>query len=110
VHVGKVARIANFGAFVTLGPGVDGLLHISKLGGAKRLKHPGEALHVGQPVEVRVENVDVPGRRLSLALAAAEAEATEAEVDFAEYAEPKPPEVGMLGELLKAKLAEKGKK
>jgi small subunit ribosomal protein S1 len=110
VHVGKVARIANFGAFVTLGPGVDGLLHISKLGGETRLKHPGEALQVGQAVEVRVENVDVPGRRLSLALAAAADEAAEADVDFAEYAEPKPPEVGLLGELLKAKLAEKGKK
>jgi small subunit ribosomal protein S1 len=110
VHVGKVARIANFGAFVTLGPGVDGLLHISKLGGAKRLKHPGESLQVGQAVEVRVENVDIPGRRLSLALAAAADEAMEAEVDFGEYAEPKPPEVGLLGELLKAKLAEKEKK
>lgn len=110
VHVGKVARIANFGAFVTLGPGVDGLLHISKLGSAKRLKHPGEALHVGQSVEVKVENVDVPGRRLSLALAAAADDSAEAEMDFGEYLEQKPPEVGLLGELLKAKLAEKGKK
>jgi small subunit ribosomal protein S1 len=110
VHLGKVARIASFGAFVTLGPGVDGLLHISRLGGAKRLKHPGEALQVGQAVEVRVENVDVPGRRLSLALAASTDEVREAEVDFREYAERKPPAVGSLGELLKVKLAEKGKK
>jgi ribosomal protein S1 len=97
------------GAFVTLGRGGRASSYF-ELGGAKRLKHPGEALHVGQSVEVKVENVDVPGRRLSLSLAAAADDSAEAEMDFGEYLEQKPPEVGLLGELLKAKLAEKGKK
>jgi len=42
-HVGKVVRLAVFGAFVSLGGGVDGLLHISKIGGGKRIKSAGES-------------------------------------------------------------------
>jgi len=63
-----VARLQKFGAFVTLEGGVDGLIHISKLGGAKRINHPGEVLEQGQSLEVTVEAVDREKRRLSLTL------------------------------------------
>jgi small subunit ribosomal protein S1 len=45
-HTGKISRLVPFGAFVTLEPGVDGLLHVSKLGGGKRIRHPREAVRV----------------------------------------------------------------
>jgi small subunit ribosomal protein S1 len=113
-HVGKVARLSAFGAFVSLGGGVDGLLHVSKLGGGKRLKHPSEALREGQEVEVRVESVDREKRRVSLALAAAEGRdsAGEPEEDYRKYlqAPSDTPSVGSLGEALKAKLSGKAKK
>jgi len=107
-HVGKVSRLSAFGAFVSLGGGIDGLLHISKLGGGKRLKHPSEALREGQEVEVRVESVDREKRRVSLALAASGPADSpeEAEEDYRKYlsAPSESPSLGSLGEALKAKL------
>jgi len=107
-HVGKVSRLSAFGAFVSLGGGIDGLLHVSKLGGGKRLKHPSEALREGQEVEVRVESVDREKRRVSLALAAdgPSDSSGEAEEDYRKYlsAPPESPSLGSLGEALKAKL------
>jgi small subunit ribosomal protein S1 len=47
-HRGKVSRLAPFGAFVTLEEGVDGLLHISRLGAGRRLSHPREAVKEGK--------------------------------------------------------------
>ena len=47
VHQGRVSRLAAFGAFVTLEPGIDGLLHISKLGAGRRIHHPREVLEAG---------------------------------------------------------------
>lgn len=67
-QVGKVARLAEFGTFVTLEAGVDGLIHISKLGRGKKIKHPREALKEGQAVEVQVEKIEASQRRISLAL------------------------------------------
>jgi small subunit ribosomal protein S1 len=112
-HTGRVARLAPFGAFVTVGPGVDGLIHISRLGAGKRLSHPREVLKEGESVEVKVEGVDRENRRLSLALAgparvAAEEEAT-LETFRREAAEGSARSMGSLGDLLKAKL-EQGKK
>jgi len=110
-HVGKVSRLSAFGAFVSLGGGIDGLLHVSKLGGGKRLKHPSEAVREGQEVEVRVESVDREKRRVSLSLAAADAAESpgEAEDDYRMYlsAPAESPPLGSLGEVLKAKLARK---
>jgi small subunit ribosomal protein S1 len=63
---GRVARIENFGAFVELAPGVDGLLHVSELGANKPIRHPREAVKVGQTVEVTVKSVDHERRRVSL--------------------------------------------
>ena len=68
IHKGKVVRLAAFGAFVTLEPGIDGLVHISELGRVKRIKHPHEVLEQDQSVEVKILKVDEEKRRLSLSL------------------------------------------
>lgn len=113
-HTGKVVRLTAFGAFVSLGGGVDGLLHISKLGGGKRIRSAGEAVRTGQEVEVKVDAVDVAQRRIALSLAGA-ADASEAasgeEDDYRKYlgGPPAPGGLGALGEALRAKLAEKKK-
>ncbi|HEY6008440.1 MAG TPA: 30S ribosomal protein S1, partial [Geobacteraceae bacterium] len=113
VHSGRVSRLAPFGAFVTLGEGIDGLLHIGKLGGGKRISHPREVLREGDTVEVIVEAVDRTAKRISLALAAvrqAEAEAAaELDVFRQTQAGSAVQTMGSLGDLLKAKL-EQGKK
>jgi ribosomal protein S1 len=66
-YTGKVVRMAPFGAFVELFPGVDGLLHISELG-AKRVGHPKEVLSIGQELQVLLETFSVAERRASLRL------------------------------------------
>ncbi len=68
VHAGKVARMQPFGAFIELVPGVDGLLHVSEIGGEKRIEHPNEVLKDGQAVNVRVERVEKSAHRISLSL------------------------------------------
>ena len=62
----RVIRLANFGAFVELEPGVDGLIHISKLGEGRRINHPREVLNEGDLIDVEVLSVDETGRRISL--------------------------------------------
>ena len=111
-HSGTVTRLAPFGAFVAMGEGVEGLIHISKLGAGRRIAHPRDVLDEGQAVEVRVEAVDVENKRLSLSLAEISREEEEAAAYLKEYqqqaeAAPRNPP---LGELLKAKLEEKRKK
>jgi len=73
---GKVARLANFGAFVTVTPGVDGLIHISKLGSGKKIKHASDVLQTGDEIRVQIEDVDREHRRLTLTLAGREAQET----------------------------------
>ena len=116
VHRGKVARLAQFGAFVTLAPGIDGLLHISKLGSGRRLHHPREVLEVGQEVEVRIEGIDEKERRIALAPAdyvAPERREEEDRAEFKAYVSAgkakKGGDVGSLGLLLQKKIAEKKK-
>jgi small subunit ribosomal protein S1 len=107
---GKVARLTPFGAFVTLASGVDGLIHISKLGAGKRIQHPKEVLAEGQDVEVKVEGVDREQRRISLSLAAvsrAEQEQTETMDAYRASVAEVPKGMGTLGDLLKAKLAKR---
>ena len=65
---GKVVRITNFGAFVSLAPGVDGMIHVSALPTEKRVKHPGDVLTVGEEVEAEVLQVDLEKRRISLSM------------------------------------------
>jgi len=111
-HTGSVSRLAPFGAFVTLASGVDGLLHISKLGGGKRINHPREVVKEGDEVEVKIESFDRENRRLSLALAGVARAAEEEEATLSEFrrqASEAPKGMGTLGDLLRAKM-EKGKK
>ena len=111
-HTGTVSRLAPFGAFVTLVPGVDGLLHISKLGAGKRINSPREVLKEGEVVEIRIESFDRANRRLSLALAGAARAAEEEEATMAEFRQRSseaPSGMGTLGDLLQARL-NKGKK
>ena len=105
-HAGTVARLDTFGAFVTLSDGVDGLLHISKLGSGKRINHPREVVKEGEQIEVRIESIDRGNRRISLALAgparaAAEEEATLSE--FRRQADDAPKGMGTLGDMLRAR-------
>jgi len=66
--MGTVARLVDFGAFVTLTPGIDGLLHISSLGGGRRINHPREVVQPGQSLEVRIDSIDLEKKRISLSL------------------------------------------
>src|SRR5437870_9439142 len=65
---GVVTRLADFGAFVELQPGVEGLIHVSEMSWTKRVKHPSEVLKEGERVEAVVLKVDVAASRLSLGL------------------------------------------
>ena len=111
-HTGTVSRIAAFGAFVTLKEGVDGLIHISKMGAGRRINHPREVVKEGQSVEVQVEAVDRAQRRISLALAAisrAEAEEAATMKDYKQKATEEPQNMGTLGDMLKSKMEQKDK-
>ncbi len=68
VYQGRVVNIAKFGAFVNILPGRDGLLHISKIGGGKRIDKVEDVYELGDSVEVRVDDVD-PNGKVSLSLA-----------------------------------------
>ena len=65
-HVAKVRNFTNFGVFVELEEGVDGLIHISDLSWTKKVKHPNEFTKIGEPIEVKVLDIDKDNRRLSL--------------------------------------------
>jgi len=65
VFQGKVRRLTDFGAFIELVPGVEGLLHVSQLGGG-HVRHAKEVLKPNQQLTVRVTKMDVPARRVSL--------------------------------------------
>src|SRR5262249_48251844 len=65
---GKVRNLTDFGAFVELEPGVDGLLHISDMSWTRNLGHPSEVPKKGQTVETQVLNVDKENKRISLGL------------------------------------------
>jgi len=65
-HTGKVRNLTNFGAFVELEEGIDGLIHISDLSWTKKIRHPGEVVKKGDEIEVVVLNVDKANRRISL--------------------------------------------
>ena len=65
-HTAKVRNFTNFGVFVELEEGVDGLIHISDLSWTKKVKHPSEFTKVGDSIEVIVLDIDKENRRLSL--------------------------------------------
>jgi len=76
-RTGRVARLEAYGAFVELAPGVDGLLHLSELAAARgrELRHPREAVQVGDGIDVVVQAVDLAKRRISLGVAPPESDA-----------------------------------
>jgi len=106
VHTGRIVRLTNFGAFVNLAPGIDGLLHISRLGKGKRINHPGDVVAVGQMLNVQVENIDRGQKRVSLSLVRTEKEESVAPgegEDYRHYMEKPATSLGSLGDLLKSK-------
>ena len=67
VH-GKVMSITDYGAFVELEPGVEGLIHVSEMSWTKKVKHPSKLLEVGQEIDCQVLEVDAKSKRISLGL------------------------------------------
>lgn len=65
-HTGTVRNLTNFGVFVELEPGVDGLVHISDLSWTKKIRHPGELVKKGDRIDVVILGVDTDQRRISL--------------------------------------------
>jgi small subunit ribosomal protein S1 len=109
-HPGTVNKLMPFGAFVNLSEGIDGLIHISKLGGGKRISHPKEVVKEGQQVEVKIEAVDRQSRRISLALAEitrAEEEAAASLKEFKAKQSDAPKSLGSFGDVLKAQMDKK---
>ncbi len=106
---GRVRRLESFGAFVTVAPGVDGLVHISQLAAGRRLSHPRQVVQEGQEIEVTVLDVDPAKRRIALSMiegarhGAEAAEQADRKDAAARMAEARiPGQFGTLGDLLAA--------
>ncbi len=67
VH-GRVRNLTDFGAFIEVEDGVDGLVHVSDISWSKRIKHPGEVLKKGQEIDAVITSIDTENRRLSLSI------------------------------------------
>ncbi len=67
-HKGKVVSVAEYGAFVELGDGVEGLIHVSEMSWTKRVKHANQIVQVEQQVDVQVLAIDMENRRISLGM------------------------------------------
>jgi len=65
---GKVVSLAEYGAFIELGDGVEGLIHVSEMSWTKRVKHANQVVQVGDEVEVQVLEIDGENRRISLGM------------------------------------------
>ncbi|MCS7043425.1 MAG: 30S ribosomal protein S1 [Bryobacteraceae bacterium] len=65
---GRVRKLADFGAFVEIEEGIDGLVHVSDLSWTRRIQHPSEVLKKGQVVQAVILSIDAPNRRLSLGI------------------------------------------
>lgn len=113
-HTGKICRLAQFGAFVSLTPTIDGLIHISKLGEGKKIQHPQDVVKIGQEIEVKVEKVDMINKRISLIPASISRAEDERRETLNRYAEKQENEdlggLGALGEALKKARQDKDSK
>ena len=100
---GKVSNLTNFGAFIKMEDGVEGLLHISKLARGKKIKHAGDAMKAGEDIEVKIEKIDRENKKISLDLAGNDKEASVATDvdDFRGYIGKSPKTMGTLGDLIK---------
>src|SRR6266699_4603084 len=67
VH-GRVRNLTDFGAFIEIEDGVDGLVHVSDISWSRRIKHPGEVLKKGQQVDAKITGIDAENRRMSLSI------------------------------------------
>jgi small subunit ribosomal protein S1 len=65
---GRVRNLTDFGAFIEIEDGVDGLVHVSDISRTKRIKHPSEILKKGQEIEAVITSIDTENRRLSLSI------------------------------------------
>lgn len=65
-HEGTVRNLTNFGVFIELEPGVDGLVHISDLSWTKKIRHPGEIVKKGEKIDIVILDIDTEQRRISL--------------------------------------------
>jgi len=97
----------KFGAFVELEPGIDGLIHISKLGNGKRINHPSDVVSEGEELTVEIEKVDRENKRISLkgVPSSQKEEMNDSENDFSQFVEKSPTSLGTFGDLLKNKLS-----
>jgi small subunit ribosomal protein S1 len=103
IHKGKVSRLTDFGAFITLEAGVDGLLHISKLGKGKKIKHAQDVLSKDREIDVRIEKIDRDNKRISLDLATNSEEkngSSEESDNYQSYMPKAPKTMGTFGDLL----------
>jgi small subunit ribosomal protein S1 len=100
---GRITRVETFGAFVEVASGVEGLLHISELGGGKSLRHAREAAKPGDAVDVTILSIDPEKRRISLGFGAKEDRVDDEGRAVAARASGGGG-MGTLGDLLKAKL------
>ncbi|HMP78617.1 MAG TPA: 30S ribosomal protein S1 [Pirellulaceae bacterium] len=67
-HKGEVVSVMNYGAFVKLEPGIEGLVHISEMSWVKRVNHPSELIRVGDEIDVQVLEIDRSGEQMSLGI------------------------------------------
>jgi small subunit ribosomal protein S1 len=104
---GVVRRLEQFGAFVEIAPGIDGLVHVSKIVLDRRIAHPRQVLNIGDQVEVTIVGIDTAKRRISLSMiekarnakdAASAAEQAEEKAELAK--QNAPAKLGTLADLL----------
>ncbi len=68
VNTGEVVNVMNYGAFVKLEPGIEGLVHISEMSWVKRVNHPNELVNIGDEIQVSVLGIDKSGEQMSLGM------------------------------------------
>ncbi|MEM7453360.1 MAG: 30S ribosomal protein S1 [Planctomycetota bacterium] len=68
IHPGEVVNVMNYGAFVKLEPGIEGLVHISEMSWVKRVNHPSELVNIGDEIKVAVLGIDKAGEQMSLGM------------------------------------------
>ncbi|QEN08139.1 S1 RNA-binding domain-containing protein [Oceanispirochaeta crateris] len=105
-HQGTVVRITDFGAFVSLEPGLDGLIHISDMKSDSRDSHPGDILKMGQSVTVQINDIDIEKQRISLR----QVSAFQEDESVKKYLEPESDTYNPFADLLKDKVKKTRKK
>ena len=96
-HTGEVVRITDFGAFVSLEPGLDGLLHISEFKGDAWENNPRDTVKKGQKITVQIKSIDTEKKRISLKRTSS----TQEDKDVKKYLEPESDTYNPFAELLK---------